>query len=102
MTLPPTRLLFREDAYLRDAPARVIGHTPEGGILLDASVFYATSGGQPGDSGRLLWDGGQIAIATAVYNTQPFILVGLGALFFAERLTLTDLDDRTGGPARSG
>ncbi len=32
-----------------------------------------------------------IAIATAVYNTQPFILVGLGALFFAERLTLNKL-----------
>ena len=28
-----------------------------------------------------------ISIATAVYNTQPFMLVGLGVLFFAERLT---------------
>lgn len=28
-----------------------------------------------------------ISIATAVYNTQPFMLVALGALFFAERLT---------------
>jgi drug/metabolite transporter (DMT)-like permease len=32
-----------------------------------------------------------ISIATAVYNTQPFMLVGLGALFFSERLTLTKL-----------
>lgn len=32
-----------------------------------------------------------ISIATAVYNTQPFMLVGLGALFFAERLTLNKL-----------
>lgn len=32
-----------------------------------------------------------ISIATAVYNTQPFILVGLGALFFAERLTASKL-----------
>ncbi|MDX8465778.1 DMT family transporter [Mesorhizobium sp. VK23B] len=29
-----------------------------------------------------------ISIATAVYNTQPFMLVGFGALFFSERLTL--------------
>lgn len=29
-----------------------------------------------------------ISIATAVYNTQPFMLVGMGALFFSERLTL--------------
>lgn len=32
-----------------------------------------------------------ISIATIVYSTQPFMLVGLGALFFAERLTVTKL-----------
>ncbi|RUW23808.1 DMT family transporter [Mesorhizobium sp. M4B.F.Ca.ET.215.01.1.1] len=32
-----------------------------------------------------------ISIATAVYNTQPFMLVGFGALFLGERLTLTKL-----------
>ena len=32
-----------------------------------------------------------ISIATAVYNTQPFMLVGLGAVFFAERLTINKL-----------
>ncbi|CAH2394489.1 DMT family transporter [Mesorhizobium ventifaucium] len=32
-----------------------------------------------------------ISIATAVYNTQPFMLVGFGSLFFSERLTLTKL-----------
>lgn len=32
-----------------------------------------------------------ISIATAVYNTQPFMLVGFGAIFFAERLTATKL-----------
>ena len=61
-----TRLLFREDPYLHEADARVTGHTAEGGIILDASVFYPTGGGQPGDSGVLQWEGGRIAIATAV------------------------------------
>jgi drug/metabolite transporter (DMT)-like permease len=28
-----------------------------------------------------------IGIATAVYNTQPFMLLGLGAVFFGERVT---------------
>ena len=46
-----TKLLFRDDAYLRDAPAQVVAITSEGGIVLDQSVFYPTSGGQPGDSG---------------------------------------------------
>lgn len=32
-----------------------------------------------------------ISIATAVYNTQPFMLVALGAMLFGERLTLTKL-----------
>ncbi|MBM7342196.1 DMT family transporter [Pantoea coffeiphila] len=32
-----------------------------------------------------------ISIATAVYNTQPFMLVGLGALFLHERLTRAKL-----------
>ncbi|MER9444830.1 DMT family transporter [Mesorhizobium sp. M0340] len=32
-----------------------------------------------------------ISIATAVYNTQPFMLVGFGALFFSERLTMAKL-----------
>ena len=61
-----TRLLFREDAYRREAEGRVVAHTAEGGIILDQTVFYATGGGQPGDSGTLIWDGGRIAIATTV------------------------------------
>jgi drug/metabolite transporter (DMT)-like permease len=32
-----------------------------------------------------------ISIATVVYNTQPFMLVGLGAMFLSERLTATKL-----------
>lgn len=61
-----TRLLFREDAYLREAKSQVLGHTAEGGILVEASVFYATSGGQPGDCGFIYWEGRKLEIATAV------------------------------------
>jgi misacylated tRNA(Ala) deacylase len=61
-----TRLLFRDDPYLRDVQATVTGQTAEGGILVDRSIFYPTGGGQPGDSGWLDWDGGRIDIATAV------------------------------------
>ena len=61
-----TVLLFRDDPYLREAPAVVTGQTAEGGILVDRSPFYPTGGGQPGDSGCLHWEGGRIAIATAV------------------------------------
>ncbi|MEQ9638801.1 MAG: alanyl-tRNA editing protein [Alphaproteobacteria bacterium] len=61
-----TELLFRDDAYLTSCEAKVVGVNERGGILLDRTVFYATGGGQPGDSGRLTWDGGSVAIATAV------------------------------------
>ncbi len=61
-----TELLFRSDAYLAECDARVTGLTPEGGIIVDRTVFYPTGGGQPGDSGRIEWDGGTLTIATAV------------------------------------
>ncbi len=61
-----TQLLFRTDPYLQRAAATVTGHTAEGGILLDASVFYPTGGGQPGDCGWLEWGAVRLAIATAV------------------------------------
>ena len=61
-----TQLLFRDDPYLSEAAARVVAHTPEGGIVLDRTVFYPTGGGQPGDAGRLDWPGGGIDIATAL------------------------------------
>ncbi|MGH1465476.1 MAG: alanyl-tRNA editing protein [Cognatishimia sp.] len=61
-----TDLLFRENAYLRETTGRVVGHTPEGGIILAGTIFYPTGGGQPGDSGNLIWDKGTLKIATAV------------------------------------
>ncbi|MCA3575138.1 MAG: alanyl-tRNA editing protein [Aestuariivirga sp.] len=63
-----TELLFREDADLKDCAATVTGINDKGGILLDRTVFYATAGGQPGDRGRILWDGGESLIATTVYD----------------------------------
>jgi misacylated tRNA(Ala) deacylase len=61
-----TDLLFRADPYLADAPARVLAHTSEGAIVLDQTVFYPTGGGQPGDSGWIIWEGGRIPVATAI------------------------------------
>jgi misacylated tRNA(Ala) deacylase len=63
-----TTLLFRDDAYLKDCEATVTGVNDKGGILLDRTVFYATAGGQPGDRGTLTWDGGEVTIATTVYD----------------------------------
>ena len=61
-----TDLLFRDDPYQAEAEAVVVAHTPEGAIVLDRTVFYPTGGGQPGDSGHLLWEAQKLPIATAV------------------------------------
>jgi misacylated tRNA(Ala) deacylase len=67
----PTDCLFREDAYLKECSATVVGFKPDGGIVLDRTVFYATSGGQPGDRGVLTTGAGDaILIANATY-TDP-------------------------------
>jgi misacylated tRNA(Ala) deacylase len=66
-----TDCLFREDAYLTNCTATVVELTDRGGIVLDRTVLYATSGGQPGDRGVLKTaSGADIALATAVY-TDP-------------------------------
>jgi misacylated tRNA(Ala) deacylase len=48
-----TDCLFRDDSYLRECAATVTGLTDAGAIVLDRTVFYAASGGQPGDHGTL-------------------------------------------------
>ena len=63
----PTELVFRSDAYATRCDARVVA-LDEKGIVLDRTVFYATSGGQPGDSGHLLLsDGTELPVTTAVF-----------------------------------
>lgn len=63
-----TECLFRDDSYLKDCEARVVALTDQGGIVLGRTVFYATSGGQPGDAGALTAGGIRIPIETAVYT----------------------------------
>lgn len=61
-----TEALFRDNAYLKTAEAKVVAVDGRG-ILLDRTVFYATSGGQPGDTGFLVRaDGSRIAISGTV------------------------------------
>ncbi len=70
-----TQNLYQEDPYQREAQSRVIAHTEEGGVVLDASLFYPTGGGQPGDSGTLEWDGKRMSIATAVKGEEGAIIL---------------------------
>lgn len=60
-----THRLYYDDSFLQNFNARVVDCVPVGpfssasgtqpawGVILDATAFYPTSGGQPNDSGRL-------------------------------------------------
>ncbi len=72
--------LHLEDPYLRTAPGRVI-EVGDNWVRIDPTLFYATGGGQPGDTGHLSWEGG----AAIVENCEkgeggPILRLGEGAL----------------------
>ena len=72
----PTTALFRNDFYLSTNEAVVTAVHEDGGIELDQTCFYATSGGQPGDTGFLeRADGSRIALGPAVTGATKEIII---------------------------
>lgn len=64
-------------------------------VMTRRQIAWAAAGGVAIVSNWILlfaaFPRASISIATAIYNTQPFILVALGATLFGERLTVTKL-----------
>lgn len=72
----PTLPLFRDDFYLSTAEGAVTAVRDDGSIELDQTCFYATSGGQPGDSGFLeRADGSRIELGVTVNGEDKTVIL---------------------------
>jgi misacylated tRNA(Ala) deacylase len=68
--------LFLDDSYAQSSEGTVLSVLPAG-VVLDRSVFYARSGGQPGDTGRLTWPGGEAVVAEAIKGEGDTVILPL-------------------------
>jgi misacylated tRNA(Ala) deacylase len=69
-----TDRLYSTDAYLDVCDARVVAVTPLG-LILDRTVAYARGGGQPGDTGTLTTDAGDLAIVDTFVDRETGELI---------------------------
>ena len=66
-------MLFIKDSYLKDFDATIL-NINSNKIILDRTAFYAKSGGQPGDIGKIILNGKEINIIDTVYDNKQNIL----------------------------
>jgi misacylated tRNA(Ala) deacylase len=64
-----TEELCANDAYLTECTA-IVGRSDDEGVVLDRTVCYARGGGQPGDSGSIVWDGGEVAVLDTLRSKE--------------------------------
>lgn len=72
----PTVPLYRDDFYLSTAEGTVTAVRDDGAIELDQTCFYATSGGQPGDTGFFeRADGSKIELGVTVNGEEKSVIL---------------------------
>lgn len=62
---PPTQLLYRENAYLKEFDAKVVNVLKlddRYGVILDRTAFYPMGGGQPADNGVIKGKNGEAKV----------------------------------------
>ena len=66
-------MLFLEDPYLKEFDSNIIS-TNLNQIILKQTIFYAKSGGQPGDTGTLNIKGNMVNIIDTIKDTENNII----------------------------
>ena len=64
--------LFRNNSYLKSYNSRIT-EILEDGIILDKTIFYPEGGGQPGDIGKILYNGKNIEIIGTRYQNKKIV-----------------------------
>jgi len=60
--LPETEALYYKDQYTREFEAKVLRVVGGEYVVLDRTCFYPEGGGQPSDTGWLIFDGGKVEV----------------------------------------
>tara|TARA_Y100000590_G_scaffold71876_1_gene78974 strand:- start:932 stop:1621 length:690 start_codon:yes stop_codon:yes gene_type:complete len=66
-------MLFIENSYLKEFKS-IIKNIENNSIILENTAFYANSGGQPGDSGKFIFNENKIIITDTVYDENKNII----------------------------
>lgn len=92
-TFQPTRLLYYEDAYLKEFKAKILSIQKANGsykVILDQTAFYPMGGGQPPDKGIIKGANGEAVVEDVRMENDMVVHVADkidGKLEFGEKVT---------------
>ena len=66
-------MIFLDNSYLKEFESNIV-NINKNKIILDQTVFYAKSGGQPGDIGKIISNEKAIDIVDTIYDYEKNIL----------------------------
>ena len=65
-------MLFIENSYLTEFESNIL-NIENNNIILEETAFYAKSGGQPGDTGKIIFNDKEIKIIDTIYDQNTNI-----------------------------